>query len=76
LSRQPIEPGFGVLDGVNVFLQHDLLCRMGKAYRGQPASIGQYPRPNPAIDLVMVQQEALQMLVRLGQYPARRRPGA
>jgi len=30
LSRQPIEPGFGVLDGVNVILQHDLLCRMAK----------------------------------------------
>jgi hypothetical protein len=36
LPRQPVEPGFGILDGVNVVLQHDLLRRMGKAYRGQP----------------------------------------
>jgi len=39
LLGQPVDPGFGVLDGVNVILQHDLLRRMGKAYRGQPAAI-------------------------------------
>jgi len=74
LPRQPVEPGFGVLDHVNVVLQHDLLRRMGKAYRGQPTPIVQRPRPNPAIDLVVAQQEALQMLACLGQDPARRRP--
>jgi len=73
LPRQPLEPGFGVLHSVNIILQHDLPCRMGKAYCRQPAPIGQRPGTNPAIDLV-AQQEALQMLACLGQYPARRRP--
>jgi hypothetical protein len=39
LLRQPVEPGFGVLNGVNVVLQYDLLRRMGKAYRGQPTPL-------------------------------------
>ena len=41
---------------------------------GQPTPIGQRPRPNPSIDLVVAQQEALQMLACFGQYPARRCP--
>ena len=61
-------------DGVNVILQHDLLRRMGKAYRGQPAAIGQRPGTSSSIDLIVTQQEALQMLACLGQDPARRRP--
>jgi hypothetical protein len=65
---------FGVLDGVNVILQHNLLRRMGKAYSGQPAAIGQRPTTSPSIYAIVAQQEALQMLACLGQDPARRRP--
>ena len=54
---------------MDVVLQHDLLCRMIEAHRGQPASIGQGPGANSAVDPVMAQQKALQMLPRLGQYP-------
>jgi hypothetical protein len=39
LPRKPRELGFGVLHGMNIILQHDLLCRMGKAYCSQPAPI-------------------------------------
>jgi hypothetical protein len=46
---------------------------MGKAYRGQPAPIGQRPGTSSSIDLIVAQQEALHMLACLGQYPARRR---
>jgi hypothetical protein len=36
--RQPVEPGFGVLQGLNIILQHDLLRRMGTAHCGQPVA--------------------------------------
>ena len=54
MPRQPVEPGFGVLHGVDVILQHDLLRRMGKAHRRQPAAVGQGPGPSPSVDLIMV----------------------
>jgi hypothetical protein len=37
--------------GVNVILQHDLLARVIKAHRRQPASIGLCPGSNAGIDL-------------------------
>jgi hypothetical protein len=73
LPCQPVTSGFGILDSVDVILQDDLLCRMIKAHRSQPASIGHGPGANPPVNLVMAQQKALQMLPRLGQHlPGRR----
>jgi hypothetical protein len=33
LTRQPVASEFGVLDGMDIILQHDLLRRMIEAYR-------------------------------------------
>src|SRR6185295_20186070 len=74
LSRQPVTPSFGVLDGVNVILQYDLLRRMIEAHRRQPPLVRQGPRTSPAVDLLMTQQKALQMLPRLAEHPDRGRP--
>ena len=41
---------FAVLDGVNVVLQHDLLRRMGKPYRGQPAPAPAFAQPRRQLD--------------------------
>jgi hypothetical protein len=70
---QPVASGFGILDSVDVILQHDLLRRMVEAHRGQPAVIGQRLGTRPAVDPVMRQQKTLQMLSRLGKHSPRRR---
>jgi hypothetical protein len=49
----------GILDSVDVILQHDLLGRMLETHRGQPAPKGL--GASPAVDAVMTQQKALQM---------------
>jgi class 3 adenylate cyclase len=64
---------FGVLDGVDLILQHNLLRRMDEAHCGQPAPIGQRPGPTAAIDPAHAAAKALQMLSRLREYPLRRR---
>lgn len=76
LPRQPVASGFGILDCMDIVLEDDLLCRMIKAHRGEPPSIGQGPRANPVINLVVAQQKALQMLTRLRQPSHRCRPRA
>src|SRR4051812_18857584 len=76
LTRQPVASEFGVLDGMDIILQHDLLRRMIEAYRGQPTSIRQRPGPSPSINPVMTKEKALQMLPCLGQHPDRCCPGS
>jgi hypothetical protein len=49
----------GILDSVDVILQHDLLGRMLETHRRQPAPKGL--GASPAVDAVMTQQKALQM---------------
>jgi hypothetical protein len=67
--------GFPPPEGVNVILQHDLLRRMGEPHRGQPETIGQRSRHEPLGRFGRAGQKTMQMLARLGKYPARRRPG-
>src|SRR3981189_3662289 len=74
LLRQPIASGLSFLDSMNVVLPHDLLSRMLEAHRRQPASVSQGPGASPAVNPLMAQQEALQMLARFGQHPNRGRP--
>jgi hypothetical protein len=50
---------------MDVVLQHDLLCRMIEAHRGQPASIRRSPGAKSAVDSVMARQKTVQMLPRL-----------
>jgi hypothetical protein len=59
LPCQPVASGLGILDSVDVILQHDLLGRMLETHRGQPAPKGL--GASPAVDAVMTQQKALQM---------------
>ena len=61
LAREPVAPGFGVVDGMDIVLQHDLLRRMIEAHRGQPALIRQSPGAKSAVDPVMAQQKTLQI---------------
>ena len=53
LPRQPVAPGFGILDSMDIVLQHDLLRRMIKAHRGEPASICQGPGASPVVNPVV-----------------------
>src|SRR5271165_4525722 len=50
LQRQSVNPAFRIGDGINVVLQHDLLRRVIKPHRRQPASISLGPVPNAGID--------------------------
>jgi hypothetical protein len=76
LPRQPVASAFGILNSMDIVLQHDLLRRMIKAHRGEPASICQGPGASPVVNPVVTQQKALQMLPRLRQRSHRCRPRA
>src|SRR5262245_6463446 len=70
-SASPRHPLRGILDGVEVVLQHDLLGGMREAQRRQPPPIGQGPRRSAGIMAAVPQQKALQVLTRLAQHPHR-----
>ena len=74
LLHQASGPLFGVMNGMDIVLQHDLLGRVVEANRRQPAAIGQGPAHLSGIDAAMPQQKALQMLPRLAQHPDCRCP--
>jgi hypothetical protein len=76
LPRQSINPPFCIRDRVNVILQHDLLGRMIKAHRCQPAAISLRPGSNAGIDLPVSQEKSTKVLTRLRQRPCRRRAGS
>ena len=52
----------GILDRMDVVLQHDLLGGVVEANRGQPAPIRPGPAADAAIDPAMAQEKALQVL--------------
>jgi hypothetical protein len=58
LFRQPVALRLGILDGMDIVLQHDLLRRMLEPHRRQPASIGQTPGPSATINPLMAKQES------------------
>jgi hypothetical protein len=62
LPLKPIEPGLGVVDGVAVFLHHDLMGGMFEALLAQPADMS--PRPGFAArkDPIVAEQERGQLL--------------
>src|ERR1700727_1595251 len=72
LQRQSVNPPFRIGDGINVVLQHDLLCRVIKAHRRQPTSISLGPGPNAGIDPPVWQEKSTKVLARLGQHLHRR----
>jgi hypothetical protein len=59
LPLKPIEPSLGVVDGVALFLHHDLMGRMFEALLAQPADMS--PRPSFAArkDPIVAEQEQL-----------------
>src|ERR1700677_75399 len=69
LFRQASDPLFGVMHGVDIVLQDNLLDRVVEANRRQPAAIGQRPTFLSGIDTAMPQQKPLQMLTRLAKNP-------
>jgi hypothetical protein len=60
---------------MDVILQHDLLCRMGKAHRRQPTTVGERPGAGAAVNPLVPQQKALQVPTRLRQHLSCRRSG-
>jgi hypothetical protein len=76
LPRQSIDPPFRIGDCINVILEHDLLRRVIKAYRRQPASISLGPGPDAGIDPPVSQEEPTKVLTRLGQHLHRCRTGS
>jgi hypothetical protein len=58
-----VAPGFGVLDRIDVVLQHDLLRRVLEPHRRQPAPVSQGPGASPARDPLVAQQKPLQVLL-------------
>ncbi len=75
LAGQPIAPRLGVIDGVEVFLEHDLLGRMIETKTGEPSPMGLGPMAPATIDPVVPQQKALQPLPCRAQVLYRRGPG-
>ena len=71
--RQPIAPGFALLDGMDIVLQDDLLCRMREAHRGQPTPVRARPVLG-AMHVPMAQQETAQLLASPPQAPYRGGP--
>ena len=63
IGRQSINPPFRIGDRVNVILQHDLLCRVIKAHRRQPAAISLRPGSNAGIDPPVSQEKSTQVLL-------------
>ena len=63
LPRQSINPLFRIGDRVNVILQHDLLCRMIKAHRRQPAAISLRPGPSSTVSELFVGPSLRKILI-------------
>ena len=75
LALQTLEPRLGVLDRVDVVLEHDLLGGAVEADRGQPAAVRLVPAPHAAVaPAVAPQEKALQVLARLAEHAACRGP--
>jgi len=62
LARQPLEPGFAILDGVNVVLQQDFAAPGGQ--NAPSSASGDRPgvQARAQVYPALVQQKALQML--------------
>jgi hypothetical protein len=74
LRGQALDPCLGILDGVDVILQHNLLGGMIEPDTGEPSPVGAVPALLARIDAAMAQQKPLQILARLAEHAHCRRP--
>ena len=73
LTLQALDPRLGVRNSMNVILEHHLLGDMVESHRREPTAVSLGPPLFAGVNTPMPEEETLQMLPRLAEYPHRRR---